>query len=129
MFRTFAAASVALTLISSAAFGSQSLLDNEKVHGRTIAAIKANLSDYYGIEAEYVEEAGDRIVVLADDPDGKANFLFVDKDTLRPIIDSPAVASRLDTTSEESQPADRRLFEEARPSLTWHEDDREPGEE
>lgn len=92
MLRNVSFASVALILVSTAAFASE---DNDHdVHGRSVAAITANLAEYYGIDANRVEEWGDKIVVHTQDENGANRMLFVHKDTLRPIEHAPAAASR-----------------------------------
>jgi hypothetical protein len=58
--------------------------------------ITANLAEYHGISANRVEEWGDKIVVHTQDENGANRMLFVDKDTLRPIEDTFALASRRD---------------------------------
>ncbi len=94
MFRNVSFASFALALLSTAAFASEN--KGHDVHGRWVALITANLAEYHGISANQVEEWGDKIVVHTHDENGTNRMLFVDKDTLRPIEDASALASRLD---------------------------------
>lgn len=121
MFRNVSFASVALVLLSTAAFASEN--NDHDVHGRSVASITANLAEYYGIEANLVEAWGDKIVVHTQDEHGANRVLFVNKDTLRPVESAPAVASRLDVSNIQPATAPRLLVDEPARSLLDSDDD------
>lgn len=122
MFRNVTAASLALVLLSSAAFASKDSENDSNIHGRSVAAITANLAEYHGINAERVEAWGDKIIVHTNDENGANHVLYLNRDTLRPLVDAPAVASRVDVT--EVQPAGSfRWTDEPARSLLDSDDD------
>jgi hypothetical protein len=121
MFRNVTAASIALVLLSSAAFASEDA-ENDDIHGRSPAAITANLAEYHGIIADRVEAWGDKIIVHISDENGVNRVLYLNKDTLRPLADAPAVASRLDVIAVQPASLARWADEPAR-SLLDSDDD------
>jgi hypothetical protein len=122
MFRNITAASIALVLLSSATFASENSENDNNIHGRSAAAITANLAEYQGIDAHRVEAWGDKIIVHTRDENGVNRALILNKDTLRPLAEAPAVASRLDVI--EAQPASLSPWagEPARSLLDSHDD-------
>ncbi len=122
MFRNVTAASLALVLLSSAAFASEYSENNDNIHGRSVAAITANLAEYHGIDADRVEAWGDKIIVHTTDENGATRVLYLNKDTLRPLADAATVASRIDVV--EVQPASAaRWADELARSLLDSDDD------
>jgi hypothetical protein len=122
MFRNVTAASIALILLSSATFASENSETDNNIHGRSVAAITANLAEYHGINADRVEAWGDKIIVHTNDENGVNRMLYLNKDTLRPLADAPSVASRLDVI--EVRPAGSfRWADEPARSLLASDDD------
>ncbi len=122
MFRNVTAASIALVLLSSAAFASENSQDDPNIQGRSVAAITANLAEYQGINADRVEAWSDKIIVHISDENGANRILYLNKDTLRPLADAPAVASRLDVIGVQRASLARWADEPAR-SLLDSDDD------
>ena len=85
-----------LALLASAnAMANASLLSEDtEINGRSTASIIATLAEQ-DIRASRVEEWGGMIRVDTDDKSGANHVLFVDKNTLRPVSDTPAVGTRL----------------------------------
>jgi hypothetical protein len=85
-----------LALLASAnAMANASLLSEDiEINGRSTASIIATLAEQ-DIRASRVEEWGGMIRVDTDDESGANHVLFVDKNTLRPVSDTPAVGTRL----------------------------------
>ncbi|WP_108397464.1 PepSY domain-containing protein [Devosia submarina] len=122
MFRNVTATSIALVLLSSAAAASENSEEDPNIHGRSVAAITANLAEHHGINADRVEAWGDKIIVHISDENGANRVLYLNKDTLRPLTHAPAVASRLDVI--EVQPASlARWADESARSLLDSDDD------
>ncbi|WP_127752256.1 MULTISPECIES: hypothetical protein [unclassified Devosia] len=88
MHNKFITAAAAIFLATASANAAESLLSDREVHGRTVLDLTSTLHSR-GIDAEHVEAWGDSIRVDAIKDNGERYVVMLEKDTLRPVSNSP----------------------------------------